>query len=229
MLRTPRVLIIRSIIGEVIRVSTNSFQILPNGDRVPYNNITFRIDEVIYGLVEYVAEGREIRMNTRHRELDEFREFMTPLMFRHVVEGLGSVPLELEIQDEDFILVLEATGNVLLLLEMLYPVFVGLAALIAVALAVLMVLQGMRTTFCLRILGASKWQTLLVLCGEYALVCVMGILIGAVVLMAMFGANAVSLGVIGLYLGGTLVGAVATALNIIRRNPLKLLQLGGRE
>jgi hypothetical protein len=159
-----------------------------------------------------------------NRALDEFRREISPYMIRNQVNQTV-ISLQAEIFAESFILVLEATEQALALLGVLYPVFVILSALIAVGLAVLMTIQNIKVTATLRVLGATKPRVLAILCGEQIALCAVGLLIGAAALAALFGFDAIVPQLLGLYLGGTLLGAAGTAIPIATRIPLELLQV----
>jgi hypothetical protein len=223
--------------GDVFELSYGDFSYKPDtpivGTIVEYRHgVVYEDDAIILPprllpmLRNLVLASAELVIDpSMNRDLDGFREFMVPLLFRNAPQGWGSMPLELEIFDEDFTMVLEATENALLLLEVLYPVFVVLSALIAAGLAVLMTLLSMRVAPSLRVLGAAKGQVFSVLCLEPIIVCAAGILIGVVALIVAYGVEAVSPGNALLYIGGTLVGAAGASVSIVRRKPLELLQV----
>jgi hypothetical protein len=164
-----------------------------------------------------------------NRELETFKAAVNPVLSRNYPFGGGSgafpVALMAEIFDEDFLLILEATEQALTLLAVLYPVFVILSVLIAAGLAVLMTIQNIKVTATLRVLGATKPRVLAILCGEQFCVCAAGLLIGAGALAALFGFDAITPETLGLYLGGTLLGAAGVAVPVALRIPLELLQV----
>jgi hypothetical protein len=149
-----------------------------------------------------------------NRELEEVRAGIIRDLFR-----LGYRNLELVINDADFLTIIDATEDVLALLDVLYPVFVILSVLSAFILASVLTLQSMKTTSLLRVLGTKKWWVYLVLCGEQLLVCSAGILLGVAALAVIFGFDIISPVNIALYFGGTLLGATITTVILTSRSP----------
>ena len=168
----------------------------------------------------YIAAAEFTIDKSRNKELDEFRDKMEPVALKNA-DG----PLGIDIRGEEFMVVLEATERILSLLSVIYPVTVAFSVLVAIGLALLMTAQNAKTTSTLRVLGVSKPRLLVVSCGEQAAVSLAGLLTGAAALAILFGVSAISPAVAGLYLGGTLAGAVAATALQISRIPLAMLQV----
>lgn len=116
------------------------------------------------------------------------------------------------------------------LMGVLYPVTMGVSALIALGLALLLVIQSAREAAILRVLGTPKGKTWVMLGGGQVLLCLVGLILGLAVLVILRQDVAAVLGgpsllCAGLYLAGSLCGTIAGAAYVTKDKALELLQV----
>jgi len=136
-------------------------------------------------------------------------------------------PLQLLFFDEELRNMVGAMSQILLLLELLYPIALALAIIIGAAVALLLMLQMEQNAAIARVLGASKFKTCVMLCTEQIIVCTWGLIIGlAALTIISWGFGLVALvTVAGIYMASVIVGAVVGAVIITARAPIDLLQV----
>ena len=159
----------------------------------------------------------------RNREIDQFRDLMQPALNHNF---MGSVPLQLHIDDDVIHNVIIPMEQSLSLLRVLYPIAIGVAFLLSLGLSLLTMLQNAKNAAIMRVLGKPRTASRFMLCTEQLMVCVAGIFIGLVVLLitgTFMGVTPLLLA--GVYLGGALIGSVIGAFVISMRAPLDLLQV----
>jgi len=162
-----------------------------------------------------------------NRELDSARYTLDRLLLQQRRGWGWNTPLELRFYDEELRNLVSATSQIILLLELLYPVAVGFAVAVGAAVAVLLLLQMEHNAAIVRMLGASRFKTWVMLCTEQIIVCSIGLIIGLVALMLMswgFGLEAL-LEVAGIYMASVVAGAIVGAVIITARAPIDLLQV----
>ena len=158
-----------------------------------------------------------------NREVEEIREIITPLVHDRLA---GHLPLRLFINDQDLHIQVGIASQALLLLELMYPIAMGAALIIAGGLALLLMLQNAKRAATLHVLGTSKGQTVLLLFAEQFIVCMAGVLPGVLALLLLgVSFNTTLMISFGLYLAGVFICAVVGAVIIIWREPLDLLQV----
>ena len=137
------------------------------------------------------------------------------------------VPLNVLISDEEIRVVAGAMAQVLLILELMYPVALALAAIIAGAKAMLLVLQSAKNAGIMRTLGVTKLKTGMIIAAEVFVVNIAGLITGLVILIALamgFG-TASLIGIAALYFCGIIGGSLIGVITIIAKKPLELLQI----
>ncbi len=163
----------------------------------------------------------------KNRELPEFRAKMRE-MFAPNEDGVGDVTLI--VWDGQMTQAVEPMEKNLQLIKMLHSVTIAVSTLIAVGLSVLMVFQCAKEASIMRVLGVTKRLARSMFCGEQALLCVVGLVLGLGSYAALRGQAAPALtgstlGCAALYLAGCLIGAWQGARAVTDRPPLELLQV----
>ena len=136
-------------------------------------------------------------------------------------------PLDVLFMDEEIRMVVGAMGQILILLEVIYPIAIGLAVAIGAAMSMLLMLQMAKNAAIMRVLGTTKTRAITMLCAEQLIVCFVGLLIGLGGLIGLslgFGPTEL-LQLAGLYFAGAIVGSIAGAIIIAGKAPLDLLQV----
>ena len=173
--------------------------------------------------IRYVAAYFYIypHMNQHIRELDEFMRDLTGQVTR-----AGLTLLRGFIYDGGLSGSAEPLEQNLVFLQILYPITISLAFVIGAGLAGLIVVQNAKIVAVLRVLGATRRATRIVLCAELLMVSILGIILALGIMLAMRLNLSVQLAlVVGLYLAGTLIGVILGAVLISRRAPIELLQV----
>ena len=166
-----------------------------------------------------------VTINTDYnREMPEVRQEVTGI--------LSSVtafvrPIDVFFMDEELRIVAGAMGQVLLLLELMYPIAIALAVAIGAAMSMLLVLQAAKNAAIMRVLGATRQKTCVMLATELIAICFIGIVIGLSVLIALaWGFGIPELIIVAMYyFGGAIAGSVAGAIVVTAKQPLELLQV----
>ena len=122
----------------------------------------------------------------------------------------------------------EHIANNIQLLELLYPVAVAATLVIGAFLTCLIIVQTSKDIAIMRVLGTSKRRTRVIIVLERMILCVIGMIIAALIMMVMRGVNGVVLEkmviVLGLYFVTILAFAIIAAVFSSRKNVLELLQ-----
>jgi len=162
-----------------------------------------------------------------NREIVAIREQLEQMVIGTLARPGGFIPLSLMLLDEEMRNVVIALEQTLLLLELLYPVAVAFAVSIGAGLSMLLVMQAIKNAAVMRVLGATKKRTRVVLCTEQITVVLLGAVAGFLLLViAGWGFGIVALiGLIMFYLLGAIIGAVAGAVLVTNKAPLDLLQV----
>ncbi len=160
----------------------------------------------------------------RNRELPQFRADMEKVM-----QGLGG-KLNFVIWDEELRVVIAQLDKNLSLLQVLYPVVIGVSVLIGAGLCFLLLLQATREAAILRVLGTTRSAVRLALIIEPLVLSILGVIIGLgisrLLWMSSDLASAAPLLVSGgLYLAGVLAGSVTGAISVTNKKPIELLQV----
>ena len=174
----------------------------------------------------YYAVARFTLKPELNREMSKFRTDMENLT---AMPGIGLGPLNFVLWDEQLRQVLEPLEKNLSLLNVLFPVTIAVSALISMALTILLLLQRAKEAAIMRALGTTKTSMCVGLCTEQLFLCLFGVLLG----LAAFAALRRNVGPLiwavtgcaGAYFGGCLCGILFSAISLIRRKPLDLLQV----
>jgi ABC-type antimicrobial peptide transport system permease subunit len=116
------------------------------------------------------------------------------------------------------------------LLEVLYPVVIGVSVLVGAGLCFLMLLQATREAAILRILGTTRRSVRLALFSEPVILSMIGVIISLGITSFLWTTTGqVPIGSLltsaGLYLLGTLIGSISGAIMVTNKKPLELLQV----
>ena len=163
-----------------------------------------------------------------NRDIESARDTLEHFMVRNRGQGRPfMLPLEVNFFDEELRNMVGAMSQILLLLELLYPVALALAVIIGTAVFALLMLQSVKNAAIMRVQGASKLAAMATLCAEQFIVCMMGLLLGlGVLLLFSWGFGFVALlAVAGIYLAGVMAGSIVGALIITAKAPIDLLQV----
>ncbi len=160
----------------------------------------------------------------RNRELPQFRADMEKVM-----QDLGG-KLNFVIWDEELRIVVAQLDKNLSLLEVLYPVVIGVSVLIGAGLCFLLLLQATREAAIMRVLGTTKTAVRLALIIEPLVLSILGVLLGLGICRLMWMSSDLVSAVplltgAGLYLAGVLTGVVAGAVSVTNKKPIELLQV----
>ena len=157
-------------------------------------------------------------------DLSEFKAFVDNLLFNF--GRAGRTLLRPFYNDGDLMRAAVPLEQNLFFLRVLYPITLALSFVIGAGLAVIIMMQNAKSAAILRALGITKNRVRTSVCAEILAVAVSGIILG-VAAMPVFGIGMASglYLIVGLYLGGVFIGAVAGAMVISSRPPITLLQV----
>ena len=179
----------------------------------------------------WAAEARFLGLYYETAEfniLPEYNRDLNHIRFawEYILNPIHLPPLlDLTIHDSELRTVTGALGQILMLLELMFPVVVALAVLIGFGLSILLMLQNAVNAAIIRVLGASGHKARLILWLEQFILCTVGLVLGLGVLLILgMGLTAVVV-LAGLYLAGYALGALVGAVMITRKPPLDLLQV----
>lgn len=168
-----------------------------------------------------------LTVNTTHnRELVAARNEILEIAGSRT-STVRTVGVEVVFMDEEIRFVVGAMNQILILLEVMYPIAVALAVAIGAAMAMLMMMQMAKNAAIMRVLGTSERKTILLLCSEQLAVCLIGLAAGlAALIFFSLGFGPAQLATLAvLYFAGAIAGSVAGAVIIAMRAPLDLLQV----
>ncbi|MCL1884522.1 MAG: ABC transporter permease [Defluviitaleaceae bacterium] len=152
-----------------------------------------------------------------NRDLHQISDEIYSQMRRH--RQTGFFALNIHLNDDDLRIVAGMEQN-LRLLQLLYPIAITVSLSIAAGLGILLLLQSAKVAAILRVLGFDKNLTRAIMCAEYVLVVLVGVLIGIT-----FAAPLPSITV--LYILAASIGALIGSIIITRYAPIDLLQVKG--
>jgi len=133
-------------------------------------------------------------------------------------------PLAADFWDQELRFGVAPLEQHLTLLTLLFPITVTISAIIGASLAILTMLQNAKFAAIMRVLGMGKLKTLTALWVGQIVLCMVGALIGLLIVTAI-GLRNDLLSVILPYLTGAIVGTIIGAILITNRSPLDLLQV----
>ena len=138
----------------------------------------------------------------------------------------GESLLQLIMTDHELHTLVGIARQTLTLLELIYPLAVVTAIIIAVGLGLLLMLQNAKIAAVIRALGASRGKVVLMLLSEHLIVCLVGVAAGVLVLALLSAHLDARLAyMLLLYISGVLIGAISGLIVIIRRTPMGMLQV----
>lgn len=168
----------------------------------------------------------KLRLDPRfNRDLDSFKNQSEKYLSDPKVNRFG---LRIKFWDEELNAVVAPMEKNLNLLEVLYPISVGVAIILGFSLSVLQILQQSRDCALLRMLGVDRMRLRALLTGQQALLAVMGITLGLLANLVVNQFREIALTTFqaaGLYLLAVILGAGLGACLVSLREPLDLLQV----
>jgi len=156
----------------------------------------------------------------------EFRQETEELLNWNVVPPAGRIELELLIDDSILRNTIAPMEQNLALLQILYPIAIGVSVVLSIGFAFLVMMQNAKNAAIMRVLGKTRMLTQLMLSGEQIILCVTGVLLGLLAL-SLFGAdifNITPLLLALLYFTCATFGSVFGSVVISSKTPLELLQ-----
>ncbi|MCL2854503.1 MAG: ABC transporter permease [Defluviitaleaceae bacterium] len=205
-------------------IGTHNSHILSGGNSNISLIPTAALEYVLGGFISYSVLS--FAVDTIHNpQIDRVRETLEviPASFG----GLRNLSMHLFLQDEELRNTTTAVGQTILLLDLMYPVALAISATIAIGLSMLLMLQSAKNAATMRVLGTGKSKTQSILTIELLAVCIGGLLMGILwLVLAAWGLGAVAiLSAAGIYLVGSVLGAVIGVALTTRKPPLELLQV----
>lgn len=171
-----------------------------------------------YTVAQFVLEP------ARNREISQFKADMEEVM------NLYGGEIRLVVWDEELRIVVAQLEKNITLLEVLYPVVIGVSVLVGAGLCFLLLLQATREAAILRILGTNRSSVRLALFSEPVILSLIGVIISLGITSLLWTTTGqVPIGALltsaGLYLLGTLIGSISGAFMVTNKKPLELLQV----
>jgi hypothetical protein len=170
---------------------------------------------------------RFISNPARNRELSLLRELTeTTLAQNYLGRFMGSIPLEMLLDDDVIENVILPMERNLSLLRVLYPIAIGSAFVLALGLSLLIMLQNAKNAAIMRVLGKAKGASRTALCMEQLIVCLTGVILGFAAMLLVgvtFGLTLLALA--GVYFAGAAMGSLIGAFVITAKAPMELLQV----
>ena len=188
------------------------------------------MEEIRYLLGRYARMASYITFRfevepLRNREIEDFRERLEEIVSR----GSASwTHLTFDLFDGELEFVVRQMEQNLFILQLLYPIAIGVALLIAVGLSILLMFQNAKNAAVMRVLGISKNKARWMFLVEQGVVTLLGLtfgLLGLILISNSFELDSRIFSFIGLYFIGTLVGSLVGAILVSNRSPLDLLQV----
>ena len=161
----------------------------------------------------------------RNRELQEFREY-----FQEIERNTRHhyVRKRFTIHDEELRGVVEQLEQTLQLLEILYPFLFVISLFVAFGFSMLLNLQNAKNAAVMRILGLEQSKTRILLNLGQILVCILGLLLGMLVLIFALERDSIIFNVnifAGMYFVAAFIGSAVGAILVSNKPPLELLQV----
>jgi ABC-type antimicrobial peptide transport system permease subunit len=160
----------------------------------------------------------------RNRELSQFKADMEEVL------NLYGGEIRLVVWDEELRIVVAQLEKNITLLEVLYPVVIGVSVLVGAGLCFLMLLLATKEAAILRILGTTRRSVRLALFIEPVILSMIGVIISLGITSLLWTTTGqVPIGSLltsaGLYLLGALIGSISGAIMVTNKKPLELLQV----
>ncbi len=148
--------------------------------------------------------------------------------YREYGEALANANLTYEVAFIMDTSKVEYLANIILLLELLYPVAVVVMLVIGVFMTSLIIVQTSKDIAVMRVLGTSKRRCRIIIITERVLLCIFGMILAAVIMLVMRGVTEIVLKKIltalGMYFAAVLLASAAASVASTRKNALELLQ-----
>ena len=192
------------------------------GDTTAYVYLPMEARELFLSLFPTMnLDLAEYTLNDYH-QADEFREFAKEMID---ISGTVSTPI--------FLMDTSEADNIYMiyrLIETLYPIAAVAAILIGGLLPALIILQSAREASILRVLGTTKKRTRALLILEQLFLCLLGLLVAFLLLLALNGSGLLTLAApltlyAALHFAACLLGTSLAAVAVSRHNILELLQV----
>jgi len=197
--------------GEALPITVQDAAIAPLsalkymlGDLTGFFSFRYTIDPSLNRKLPYISEQIAI---TVQRPRYPWREHLTA-----------------DIWDQELLFGVASLQQHVLLLQMLFPVAMVIAAVIGASLAMLTIIQNAKNAAIMRILGMPKFKTMLTLWFWQIIMSFVGALLGLTITLTI-GLKAELTTVIVPYLAGAIIGAAVGAILVANRSPLDLLQV----
>ena len=158
--------------------------------------------------------------------IENFRQSTEHFLALNAVWPAGNIELELIINDSILHNTIFPMEQNLALLQILYPIAIVVAAVLATGFAFLVMMQNAKNAAIMRVLGKTKPLTQIMLSGEQILLCIVGVILGMSALSA-FGAditNAAPIILAAMYFICATLGSIIGAMVVSAKTPLELLQ-----
>jgi len=155
-----------------------------------------------------------------NREVEQIRELFTETEFLNLAE------VELFMSTHELLTMVRIANQSLALLQLIYPIAVATAILIALGMSFLLLLQTAKNAAILRVTGMSKIRAIIILIAEPIFVSLSGAVLGVIALAALSAAFGTQFAlVLGMYLAAVFVGATTGAFIVCNRMPIRMLQV----
>jgi len=204
-------------------------QLAHNASLIPLSALE-PIREVLAGsdyggvITGYITVQFEVNP-AKNREIESFREILEEIVTRR---SAGAVLLTYDLFDGELEFVVRQMEENLYLLQLLYPVTILVALLIAAGLSLLVILQNTKNVAVMRVLGLSRKRTRQQCIMELGLINIVGLILGIFGFALLGGSGGFDTRLILFaagYLVVTLLGSLIGAILVSSRSPLELLQV----
>jgi len=176
-------------------------------------------DNLMMGMAFYTTFSFTID-TAYNREIERIRELFTETDFVNLAE------VELFMSTHELLTMVRIANQSLALLQLIYPIAVATAILIALVMSFLLLLQTAKNAAILRVTGMSKGRAIIILITEPVLVSLSGAALGVITLAALSAAFGTQFAlVLSMYLVAVLTGAIIGAFIVCNRMPISMLQV----
>ena len=192
---------------------------------MPTSALQAMMRNMLYGKAVFTVDP------SQNRDLEPLRAAIDALAN---TPHIGGVPVRTVVWDQELRMAVEPLEKAVELMELLYPVALVLSLLSGAGAAALLVVLSAKEAAILRVQGTSRIRTILMLGLQQIFPCFAGLLIGLTgILLYINGAtpdlrpsvvSRAALCAVAYLLAGT-SGAIVSAVTVIRKNPLEMLQV----
>jgi len=179
-----------------------------------------KFDHLMMGMAFYTTFTFTID-TAYNREIEQIREeFFAEGYFLNLAE------VELFMSTHELLTMVRIASQSLALLQLIYPIAVATAILIALGMSFLLLLQTAKSAAILRVTGMSKVRAMIILIAEPVFVSLSGAVLGVIALAGLSAAFGTEFAlVLGIYLAAVITGAVTGAFIVCNRMPISMLQV----